>query len=168
MVLETGGEAAKFKPRTIEGVELAIPVQPSKLILDGQQRLTSLFASLMSGKPVPTCTRRQGHAHRASLLPRMAGCLDPDGDREDAIRSLPPTRILTSDFGRTVELDVSTTEKDTTLGSFLCRCLRQCQVRALEEWFSAPPQIRARASGGPESLRDGRVATVPTIQGAAD
>ena len=56
MLLETGGEGSKFKPRTIEGVELAKPVQPSKLILDGQQRLTSLFASLMSGKPVKTCT----------------------------------------------------------------------------------------------------------------
>jgi uncharacterized protein with ParB-like and HNH nuclease domain len=52
MLLETGGEAAKFKPRPIEGVELAKKVLPSKLILDGQQRLTSLFASLMSGKPV--------------------------------------------------------------------------------------------------------------------
>jgi hypothetical protein len=42
----------------------------------------------------------------------MAGCLDPEVDREDAVRSLPPTRILVSDFGRSVDLDVSSTEKE--------------------------------------------------------
>ena len=113
MLLETGGNAAKFKPRPIEGVELPKPVLPGKLILDGQQRLTSLFAALMSGKPVPTCTEKNKdkRIERVYYLD-MVACLDPEADRADAVLSLPPIRILTSDFGRVVELDVSTTEKE--------------------------------------------------------
>src|ERR1700682_5510550 len=41
MLLETGGEA-KFQVRPVEGVCLAKPREPERLILDGQQRLTSL------------------------------------------------------------------------------------------------------------------------------
>ncbi|MBL0196976.1 MAG: DUF262 domain-containing protein [Myxococcales bacterium] len=119
MLLETGGEGSKFKPRTIEGVELAKPVQPSKLILDGQQRLTSLFASLMSGKPVKTCTEKnkEKRIERVYYL-EMTRCLDAAEDRNDAVRSLPPSRMLTSDFGRNVDLDVSTTEKEYAVRFF--------------------------------------------------
>jgi hypothetical protein len=40
----------------------------------------------------------------------MAKCLDPDADREEAVISVPETLQVTSDFGRKVELDVSTPE----------------------------------------------------------
>src|SRR5205823_13718968 len=43
MVMETGGEGVRFKPRPVEGVVLSAPVEPQRLILDGQQRLTSLY-----------------------------------------------------------------------------------------------------------------------------
>src|SRR5437879_10817710 len=56
MLLETGGEGVRFYPRPVEGTSLATPVPPQKLILDGQQRLTSLYMALRSGKPVPTRT----------------------------------------------------------------------------------------------------------------
>ncbi|MFN5752266.1 MAG: DUF262 domain-containing protein, partial [Pseudanabaena sp.] len=46
MLLEAGGDA-QFKERPIEGVQLAIPSRAEKLILDGQQRLTSLTQVLM-------------------------------------------------------------------------------------------------------------------------
>ena len=35
MLLETGGDGVRFKPRLIEGVELQKPPLPEKLILDG-------------------------------------------------------------------------------------------------------------------------------------
>src|SRR5438046_15410 len=44
MLLESGGDV-RFKTRLIEGAE-ATATQPENLILDGQQRLTSLFQSL--------------------------------------------------------------------------------------------------------------------------
>src|SRR5947207_9516444 len=43
MVLQTGNPAVRFKPRTVEGVVLDPSPEPERLILDGQQRLTSLF-----------------------------------------------------------------------------------------------------------------------------
>lgn len=41
MLLETGGEV-RFQVRPVEGVELTSAREPGRLILDGQQRLTSL------------------------------------------------------------------------------------------------------------------------------
>src|SRR3954454_17898779 len=45
MLLETGGEA-RFQVRPVEGVSLATDKQAERLILDGQQRLTSLLQVL--------------------------------------------------------------------------------------------------------------------------
>lgn len=45
MLLETGGEGVRFKPRTFEGVELPGPVAPLRLALDGQQRLEKPWAN---------------------------------------------------------------------------------------------------------------------------
>ena len=41
----------------------------------------------------------------------MKACLDPEIDRFDAVRSIEPDRKIRSDFGRKVDLDVSTREK---------------------------------------------------------
>jgi hypothetical protein len=114
MLLEVGGDTAKFQPRPVQGADVA-GVQPEQLILDGQQRLTSLYLSLRSGKPVPTRTSKDEEIERVYYLD-MAKCVDDTNDRVDAILSLPPTRKLTSDFGRKVELDVSNREKEFEAG----------------------------------------------------
>ena len=55
MMLETGNPDVRFKPRLIEGVNSEhAQNEPEKLILDGQQRLTALFQSLMSEHGVYT------------------------------------------------------------------------------------------------------------------
>lgn len=46
LLLETGNDSTRFKPRPVEGVT-DVPTEPERLILDGQQRLTSLFQSLL-------------------------------------------------------------------------------------------------------------------------
>jgi hypothetical protein len=43
MLLQTGGEGAQFQPRLVQGVSVGAEVKPELLILDGQQRTTSLF-----------------------------------------------------------------------------------------------------------------------------
>src|SRR5947199_9630972 len=52
MMLQTGNPDVRFKPRLVEGLTLPAPPDPERLILDGQQRLTSLFQALLSGRPV--------------------------------------------------------------------------------------------------------------------
>ena len=54
MFLEYGNENVRFKYRTIEGAEQAGDTVPAELILDGQQRLTSIYSSLYSKQPVHT------------------------------------------------------------------------------------------------------------------
>ena len=55
MLLETGGDDVRFKPRSLIGVsKRQDPVTPETLILDGQQRLTSLYQSLMGLNAVKT------------------------------------------------------------------------------------------------------------------
>jgi len=105
MFLEAGG--VPFKPRLFEGVTLAPPPQPKTLVLDGQQRLTSMYLALRSGNPVNTRTEKGSEILRYYFLD-MAKCLDPEADREEAILSVPETRKVVSDFGRVIELDIST------------------------------------------------------------
>ena len=54
MTLQTGNPDVRFRPRPLEGVKLDQPVEPEFLLLDGQQRSTSLYLALKSRKPVPT------------------------------------------------------------------------------------------------------------------
>ena len=87
----------QFQPRPVEGVTVDPSKKPDYLILDGQQRMTSLYMALLSGKPVPTQTEKHQPIQRVYYLD-IAKCLNPDEDRIDAVRSLPPDRRITSDF----------------------------------------------------------------------
>lgn len=105
MFLEAGG--VPFKPRLFEGVSLQPAPKPKTLVLDGQQRLTSMYLSLRSGLPVKTRTEKGAEVNRVYFLD-MAKCLDPAEDREEAVISVPDSLRVTSDFGRKVDLDLST------------------------------------------------------------
>ena len=105
MFLEAGG--VPFKPRLFEGVSLQPAPDPKTLVLDGQQRLTSMYLALRSGQPVKTRTEKGAEIHRVYFLD-MAKCLDPEADREEAVVSVPANLQVTADFGRRVELDLTT------------------------------------------------------------
>jgi hypothetical protein len=105
MFLEAGG--VPFKPRLFEGVYLQPAPAPKTLVLDGQQRLTSMYLSLRSGQPVRTRTDKNVEILRVYFLD-MAKCLDPTIDREEAVISVADSLKVTSDFGRKVDLDIST------------------------------------------------------------
>ena len=112
MTLETGDGDVSFKPRPIEGAESAIrQSEPDTLVLDGQQRLTSLFQTLMSGKPVATRDAKGKAVNRWYYLD-MKKCVSDDAEREDAVISVPEDRRLTTDFGREITLDISSPEKE--------------------------------------------------------
>lgn len=104
MFLEAGG--VPFKPRLFEGMSIHPAPSPKTLVLDGQQRLTSMYLALRSGKPVKTRTEKGADIMRVYFL-NMAKCLDPGEDREEAVISVPDTLKITSDFGRKVDLDLS-------------------------------------------------------------
>ena len=127
MLLQAGGDGAQFQPRPVQGVDVDPEKKPEYLILDGQQRMTSLYLALLSNKPVPTRTEKGQPIDRVYYLV-IARCLDVDEERLDGVLSVPSDRRITSDFGRKVDLDVSTTEREYDLGLFpLCALLDQAQ-----------------------------------------
>jgi hypothetical protein len=113
MFLANGSEQIRFKYRKFEGVENTADVVPEWLVLDGQQRLTTLYQVLKSKNPTNTRleTNRDSTIKRFYYLD-IRKCLDPSADRLDAIISISEKKQLTSDIGRTVTLDLSTREKE--------------------------------------------------------
>ena len=110
MFLEYGNDNVRFKYRMIEGAPPS-DAAPEQLILDGQQRLTSIYAALSSPNAVKTKTDRGNAVNRFYYID-IAQAVDPSADRADAIISVPENKQITSDFGRKVELDVSSAEKE--------------------------------------------------------
>lgn len=112
MLLEAGGDA-KFKARPIEGVELtkAVLSKLEKLILDGQQRLTSLTQVLMFTQPVQTRDYKKKLLHRYYYIDIETALLGKE-HYESAIISVDTDRTVRENFGRDLKLDLSTPEKE--------------------------------------------------------
>lgn len=115
MMLETGGDDVKFKPRPVEGVTTG-GVSPDRLILDGQQRLTSLYLATLYGKPVQTQDARKKRISRWYYID-MAKALDTNSDRDEAILSLPHDRLIRNFRGEVVS-DYSTQAHEYQHGLF--------------------------------------------------
>ncbi|MBF0439398.1 MAG: DUF262 domain-containing protein, partial [Magnetococcales bacterium] len=115
MTLQTGGEGVHFHPRTIEGVILSNSIEPDRLIMDGQQRLTSLYLSLFSNTPVAT-TFNNNKSNRWYYLD-IDKALSPEYDREDAILSVAEDRIVRNFRGESVA-DYTTMEKECAAEMF--------------------------------------------------
>ncbi|WP_290032953.1 GmrSD restriction endonuclease domain-containing protein [Ligilactobacillus cholophilus] len=112
MFLEYGNESIHFKHKPVEGVEgISQDVEPDELILDGQQRLTSLYNALYSSKPVNTQTDKGKKIKRYYYL-NIDKVIDPSASDEEKIISVPETKKVVSDFGRKIDLDLSSKEKE--------------------------------------------------------
>ncbi len=109
LTLETGGEV-RFKPRVIQGVE-APQTEPRELLLDGQQRITSLYQSAFSRRAVQTKTSRGTLVDRHYYID-MQKAVGERANIEDAIIGVPADRIIRTDFGRKIDLDLSTPERE--------------------------------------------------------
>lgn len=113
MFLANGGNSVRFKYRKFTGVSDDVKKVPDWLVLDGQQRLTTLFQVFKCKTPVVTRldTNKDKTILRYYYLD-IKKCLDKNADRLDAIVSISDKRVLTSDIGRKVELDISTPDKE--------------------------------------------------------
>lgn len=110
MSLETGG--FELKPRLIEGApEDAKQEKPKLLLLDGQQRVTSLYQVTLRGKVVETITPKKKKIRRWFYID-IRKALDETLDREEAIISVPEDKVERANFGKEIVLDLSTPEKE--------------------------------------------------------
>lgn len=109
MLLETGNPNVKFKTRVVEGVITGNGALPEKLILDGQQRITSLYQAIISNNVVKT-RNEKGYAIDRWYYIDMRKALDDNLDLEEAIFSINEKKVIAEDFGRKVVLDLSKPE----------------------------------------------------------
>ena len=108
MRLQYGSEDLRFQYRVLEGVKKT-EQRPEYLILDGQQRLTSIFRATSSSEPVNTKTDKNKAISRFYYFD-INKCLDESVDRCDAILSIPDDRKVKENFDKDITLDLSTRE----------------------------------------------------------
>jgi len=120
MLLETGGET-RLQVRPVEGVDLPSTSAglAEELILDGQQRLTSLTQVLKFDKPVATRDAKKREL-RLHYYFNIEKALEGPASLTDAIVAVDENRTLRSDFGRRIDLDLSTREKELEAFHFPC------------------------------------------------
>ena len=109
LTLQTGGEV-RFKPRLLAGVQTQ-DTDPEELLLDGQQRITSLYQSTFARQPVRTRSPRRTEVDRFYYLD-IKKALSAGADLEDAIIGVPADRMIRTNFGRDIVLDLSRREKE--------------------------------------------------------
>lgn len=118
MLLENGGEA-RFQVRPVEGVALPDGKQAERLILDGQQRLTSLTQVLKLTTPVATRDEKKRELKRHyyfDITKALAGA----ETLEEAVIPIDESRTLRMNFGRDIVLDLSSPEKEYATFHFPC------------------------------------------------
>ena len=128
MSLDTGGPV-NFKPRPIEGAPPdAKNIAPQSLLLDGQQRMTSLYQVTLRGKVVETVTPKKKKVKRWFYID-IRKALDPSMEREEAIIGVPEDKAVRTDFGRVVDLDLSSAEQE-----YASLMYPVCQVFDWDKW----------------------------------
>ncbi len=131
MLLETGGET-RFQLRGVEGVSpVPEPAIAEQLILDGQQRLTTLTQVLALKAAVATRTDK-GKPIERHYYWHIPTALDPESTLEDALIAVEADRKSRTNFGRDVDLDLSTTQLECEQMYFPCD-----QTMKSDAWESA-------------------------------
>ena len=110
MMLENGNPDVRFKPRPVEGVQLLEGKDPDRFILDGQQRLTSLYQALFLKKVVRTRDIRKKEIFRWYYID-MVRALNNSIDREEAILSIPEDKKI-KNFRNEIQKDYSTPDAE--------------------------------------------------------
>ncbi|MGC9472103.1 MAG: GmrSD restriction endonuclease domain-containing protein [Bacteroidales bacterium] len=131
MLLETGNETIRFKPKPVKGVPIpeVNGKEPELLILDGQQRLTSLYQAIITNRVVTT-RNPKGYEIKRWYYIDMIKALDPGSDLEEAIFSINEKKILTEDIGRKVVLDLTTRENE-----YKNMMYPVCMVDEYDQWY---------------------------------
>lgn len=116
MTLETGGENIRFKPRPLTGVRLDTAAkEPELLLLDGQQRMTSMFQALTGDGIVETEDVRHHKLTRRYFID-VEKALGDARSQDESVVSLPADGITRENFNRDITFDVSTPEKQQLEG----------------------------------------------------
>jgi hypothetical protein len=110
MTLESRNGTTLFARRPVQGApSSAQGMAPDELLLDGQQRMTSLYQSCMRRQVVETITPKNKLVKRWFYI-GIGKALELGTDRDDAIFAVPEDRRIKTNFDKDVVLDLSTPE----------------------------------------------------------
>jgi len=116
MLLQTGG-ATNFKARLVNGTDTRkSSVTAQRLILDGQQRITSLYQALKMSTPVITVDDKKKEISGWFYID-MKGAINETIDRDLTIVFVPESRIV-KNFKGEVTLDLSNSQQEYKLDYF--------------------------------------------------
>lgn len=161
MRLEYGNENVRFKYCTIEGVTVT-GVTPEFLILDGQQRLTSMFRATCCKEPVETKTEKGKEIKRYYYLD-IKKCLDENEDRVNAVIAIPSDRKIKTNFDRDVVLDLSTREFEYEHEMFPINIIFDSKAR--EDWADGYKEYHEYDKTFMEKYKKFRTQVIDTIVG---
>lgn len=98
-----------FAYRPIEGAPVSAQTKPEQLLLDGQQRMTSLFQSCMRDQVVSTITAKKRLVKRWFYID-IHKALNAEADRDSAIFAVPEDRKIKENFDKDIVLDLSSSQ----------------------------------------------------------
>lgn len=119
MLMETGGEV-RFETRPVEGIDPdTVTKAPDQLILDGQQRLTSLTQAVGLDAPVNTRTAK-GKPIKRHYYFDIRTALEGEDRLEEAVIAVDENRQTRKNFGRDVDIDLSSRQLECEQLYFPC------------------------------------------------
>lgn len=164
MLLENGGEA-RFKVRPVEGIDYDVEFckKAERLILDGQQRLTSLTQVLKLDSPVVTVDNKKKRIERFYYID-IEKALEGHEYYEEAIFGVDKDRLLRENFGRDIRIDLSTREKEYEQMCFPCT-----QILNSDDWEEglheyAPEKFQMYMAFRKQLLNNFRNYDIPIIE----
>ena len=161
MLLATGNDQVRFKPRPVEGVTLTNGTEADWLLLDGQQRLTSLTQAL-TGPGVVTTVDARGKDLKRRYYLDIDLALEGEERLDEAVKSVPADGIVRSNFGRDIEFDVSTEGRELEARHFPIRLL--FDPFAASMWLSKLPDTHTMPDFIARLLSPAGAYAIPAIQ----
>jgi hypothetical protein len=168
MMLEAGGDT-RFKVRPVEGLD-ATQISPDateQLLLDGQQRLTSLTQVLMFNQPIATRTATNKPLTRYYYIDIQLA-LQGEEYYEDAIVGVDGDRTLKENFGRDIKLDLRTPEAEYKSLYFPCNQILNSDAWEAGLFQHNPDQFPRYMQFRSKVLDAFRTYNVPIIQLSKD
>ena len=166
MTLQAGGENVRFKPRPLAGTDPKLrDIGPEILILDGQQRLTSLYQALL-GKTAVDTRDAKGKPIRRWYYFDMKRAVLGDEDREDALISVPEDKLVKA-FGGGITLDVTSPEQEYAADLFPAnRIFAAAEWRQAynKHWAYAPEKIQLFDAFEREAIKRFEQYQLPVIE----
>ena len=129
MTLESKHGSTIFARRPVQGSPFAAKdMTPEELLLDGQQRMTSLYQACLRREVVETITPTKRLVKRWFYVD-IQKALQPGAGRDDAVFSVPEDRRIKTNFNKDIILDLSEPEREFEQLMFPLNQVFDC-----EEW----------------------------------